>query len=303
MRIELASLLKRCTAAFIDVSIVIFFMLSLFSLAIVPIINGPIGGDDIVIPFRQIQFDSYLFIPDEARGIKPVSEQQYPEAIYRYYVESEVAFTSYDKEEYYDEILKRNSEDNLFNFEGFIDEGEPWNVPFIDDNAQQVANLYELAYQTAINDLQSNPDYILLEKQLSRFLTIGFIIAFFTATIIYYVAIPLLTKHGQTFGKMLLGICLVNKLGYRVTKIQILYRGMCVIIFNLAGALIGLAFISFLMMGYSKKRISLPDFIAATQVIEKGRSLWFKNANEEDEYQEEMPTILPQAKADEEIEK
>ncbi len=58
---------------------------------------------------------------------------------------------------------------------------------------------------------------------------------------------------------------------------------------------------SFALMIFTKKHQALHDLLALTMVIDSEKSVWFKNKNEEDAYQEKLDKAVPlEAKEEEE---
>ena len=116
-----------------------------------------------------------------------------------------------------------------------------------------------------------------------------------------YLLFPLIFKNGQTLGKLSLGLCLVNKEGYKVTRPQVLLRFICFFVeitlftfilsihwlYSLATLGVGIVALMIATL-ISKKNRSLHDFLAGTIVIDYKKSTFFKNANEEAMYIEDM---------------
>lgn len=116
-----------------------------------------------------------------------------------------------------------------------------------------------------------------------------------------YLLFPMVLRNGMTLGKLSTGLCLVNKLGYKVTRPQVLLRFICFFVeISLFTFIIGIHwFTSMATLGVgivalliatliSKQKRSLHDFLAGTMVIDHNKSVFFKDANDEAMYEEDM---------------
>ena len=132
------------------------------------------------------------------------------------------------------------------------------------------------------------------------------------AAIIIYMVIPLCFKNGETLAKKMFHLCLVNKLGFKIKKSQIVVRALppillAMILFFFAPMLISVggvsivAFASYLTAMLTKEKKAFHDYIAGTIVINEKDSIFYDDAEAqeagEQAYRERM--IL----AEEEIER
>jgi hypothetical protein len=142
--IVLADTFRRLFSIIIDVAIVFFGAAMLFSYIAVPIVNQYYQGNELADQAYDIQISSGLFQGGEdSGGVIAYSEEEYPKAIYTYYVTSGLASTDYSSEDYYINFLKKNAENTLFNWYVDIPDNEPWKVSYPDDKEAEVNALYK----------------------------------------------------------------------------------------------------------------------------------------------------------------
>ena len=163
---------------------------------------------------------------------------------------------------------------------------------------------YALADITSLSKLQN--DY---NKYALYGVTLPLVIAIIFTFMIFYFVIPLFFKNGETIGKKVMHICLVNKLGYQYKRIQLLPRVLfptllTIIIVFFAGfsiwAFAGVSaviLISFLFVIFTKDNKAIHDFFAGTLVIDAKQSTWFKDINEEENAEKDVADYVEQVRA------
>lgn len=115
-----------------------------------------------------------------------------------------------------------------------------------------------------------------------------------------FILIPMLTKNGVTLGKITNKLAVVDINGYTVKKRQILFRELILFVLTFASLFaVGIGFTSFAICGllilalliftiFFKQHRAPHDLAAMTMVIDASHSVWFKDAKEEAERQEEL---------------
>lgn len=163
---------------------------------------------------------------------------------------------------------------------------------------------YALADITSLSKLQN--DY---NKYALYGVTLPLVVAIIFTFMIFYFVIPLFFKNGETIGKKVMHICLVNKLGYQYKRIQLLPRVLfptllTIIIVFFAGfsiwAFAGVSaviLISFLFVIFTKDNKAIHDFFAGTLVIDAKQSTWFKDINEEENAEKDVAEYVEQVRA------
>ena len=125
------------------------------------------------------------------------------------------------------------------------------------------------------------------------------------ATFIFFLVVPLCFKNGETLGKLMFKLCLANKLGYRISKIQLIPRFLLslvvvVVLYFVVGLnLISLGILTFLALGsysmaiFTKEHKALHDFVSGTLVVDKVHSEIFKNYDEAIRIKESIESVTP----------
>lgn len=267
------SILRRTAAGTIDFAIALFLGFSFFSFVTIPIVNRFFDGDALSASLAEKQLESSLFLADESTGnIAPASEEQYPEALFRYYVLSGLSELG-TLDGYYDDILLRGEEGCLFNFEGFIpDEDAPWIVPYESVHQLAVDSFYALAFQTAIDHFQTRPEVQELQGALSQRLAASLVATLLLVAFPFYVVLPMFHSGGATLGQRLLRLRHVDAFDRPLRKMQIAIKGMATLFFLGLGLLIGLPFFSYLVMIFHPRHISIPDYFAVTVLLDAKES-------------------------------
>lgn len=114
--------------------------------------------------------------------------------------------------------------------------------------------------------------------------------------LVFFLIIPLCRKDGESLGKLIFGIKVVGAEGFRINKLQRIFRPLLVTLLHLAALIpnvgIGLAiyFIgaiaSFLMMALGKKRMNIHERITRTIVVDKKYSIIFSSLHDKSLYME-----------------
>ena len=178
-----------------------------------------------------------------------------------------------------------------------------------DVEGNEIASRYLYIYYYALADLTSLSK---LQNDYSRYAlftgTIPLAIAVFLTFGVFFFIIPLCFKNGETLGKKIMHTCLVNKLGYQYSRLQLIPRFLfptflivTVVlvlgfsIWSLAAVSFGLL-ISYLFVIFSKDNKALHDYFAGTLVIDTRESTWFKDINEEEKMQKEVDDYVEAVK-------
>ena len=178
-----------------------------------------------------------------------------------------------------------------------------------DIESNETASKYLYIYYYALADLTSLSK---LQNDYSRYAlftgTIPLAIAVLLTFTIFLFIIPLCFKNGETLGKKIMHTCLVNKLGYTYSRLQLIPRFLfptfliITVVFVLGISIWSLAVISFgllisyLFVIFTKDNKALHDYFAGTLVIDTRESTWFKDINEEEKMQKEVDDYVEAVK-------
>lgn len=153
----------------------------------------------------------------------------------------------------------------------------------------------------AIVDLSSEEFYS--KKARAVNLTGYFLVipAFLMSFGVFFIAIPLIFKNGETLGKKTLHLAFINSQGYAVQKRQIVLRQLFMLLATsficfMIGR-VGVGSLAFLGIGIvlyyvftviNKSKRSPADFLAYTLLVDANKSVWFSNASVEQEKIDEI---------------
>jgi uncharacterized RDD family membrane protein YckC len=266
-----AHIVKRTLAGLFDAFLLVFISLSIYSFISIPIVNQFANGNMLAEALAQRQLLSYLFVEDSNLYIQPVSQEQYSEAIYRYYVESSVTHEPMTTSEYYLRILKQGDANTHFDFYQPMDSSSPWLVPPLPNQTESIAKFYITTYRFAVEAFENTPAMLAISQPLNQRLIISLFITFALTGIGVYILMPLWLANGATLGHRLWGLFLVSSHGTLLQRNQIIIKGMATIIFLVFGLFFLLPFVSYVLMLFNPKRQSIPDYFAVTMVVEKNR--------------------------------
>ncbi len=153
----------------------------------------------------------------------------------------------------------------------------------------------------ACSDFYYSDFYKTINRNLTLIQLFEFIPTYIFFFALIYLLFPMIFKNGETLGKLTFSLGLVNKNGYKVTRPQILLRFLFFFLEITLGtfllgildirslATLGIVITALLIATLvNKKNRSLHDFVAGTMVVDLKESIFFKNANEEAEYEENI---------------
>lgn len=244
---------------------------------------------------------SRLYELDEDNSYVVITNQsKYPQAIYGFYVDlfddetgeyvrgvspllkedSGATFNSLD--DYYDVILKRGQEETLFDFS--VTPENPWEVMVLEGKEDAAKAFYVDAFNTALNQFYRHEDLVRHTNNFIGGNIATVVISFIVAALPLYLLVPVLNKDGVTLGKLLTNTTVVNKYGYSLTKQQALFRGLTGFVLYYLLFILPLGFISLVLIAFTKKEKTLTDYVAYTVVIDKKRSIYYRDATEEKYY-------------------
>ena len=174
----------------------------------------------------------------------------------------------------------------------------------------EIANKYKFVYYYALSDLTSLSK---LQDDYNHYAffstTLPLVIAIFVTFMIFYFLVPLCFKNGETLGKKVMHICLVNRLGYAYRRVQLIPRFLFPTFLIIAVVFItGFSFwslgiisisllISYLFVIFTKENKALHDYFAGTLVIDAKESTWFKNIDEEEKMQKDVDSFVEEIKS------
>ena len=169
-------------------------------------------------------------------------------------------------------------------------------------NTQKEAHVYYYAVADLNNRAFTRNAY---STWSNAFYTYPLITCFGISMLIFFFAIPMFMKNGETLGKLFFHLGLVNKLGYKVNRLQVVIRFFSmttlviavVLIFGInlwtLGGITVLALASYGFAVFGKDHKALHDYVAGTIVIDKRRSTIFRNVDEMYAFEANVNAVKP----------
>ena len=153
---------------------------------------------------------------------------------------------------------------------------------------EDINRFWEAQYYVAVNDNLSNMrPYFTIKLAITNAIRLMIAISYLIGGLMFHLLVPLLSKDGQSIGKITTKIAVVNKEGYRVKPWQIVVRFLITDIFEVIASMY-LYFIPLLLtmavVTLSRQQRSIHDFIASTRVINFSNSYIFKDEEEVKKY-------------------
>lgn len=182
------------------------------------------------------------------------------------------------------QILKTNTvNSNIASFDPVT-----YKITMIDDTkeSETVAyflSCYEVASKFVINSTVVNK-YVTANQKLMGNAIVLFIPVAAGVSLLTMLLMPMLMPHGQTLGKLIFGIGVLDKNGYKLKKGWYVARWLVYISaeYILSFITFGGAFlISFTMFQFAKKRRCLHDMLSNSVVVNLKESLFFNSKEEE----------------------
>ena len=272
-QISRPSLLRRIGSGLLDL-LFIFVLLALLELFAAAVLFRPLGYFDAQSDIDKVFTESGLYVRqnglnvqlrnayDETKSV----EENYDVPITRFYTENPLCKQSNKMADY--EQAKLDSK-------AYVKNGD------VGDDA--LKTFYEQEYDKALNFLGQDPVYVAAVNRTFNVMVYSILVSFLISAGVFYFAIPLIRKNGETLGQIICKICLVDaSRAGKVRKMQVVLRSTVVVVFNFLIPFWVFVFfnhvtmitflVSFAMMCLVKYNRGVQDFASFTQVIMKFES-------------------------------
>ena len=319
-----AKVSRRFFAAIIDVILASLLFFILYTTVVDMAFNAAVNLDALRLEYKDLSVQSHLYGIDEDTADLPLEEKvlvyldstDYPEAVYRYYVDfKQTTSETHSTPEawYIANILKVGEEDSLFELTvnppaqplfaseltsetssestsendphegyGFVPTGVKIKS---DSSVAMLKNFYASAYMAAENDFNSGD----VQRQLNQYILYELVISIVISTSVFFLLIPSLLPHGQTLGKKLFSLGVTDISGYKVKYWQLFVRYFSLLVLEILLSFVTsflALFVSFTIAMFSKKGRALHDFVARTRVVDLKESTIYLNSEEEESKQQ-----------------
>ncbi len=143
-------------------------------------------------------------------------------------------------------------------------------------------------YDQALKFLSIDNECLTLSRKITVATVVEVLVSLTIPFLIFYLILPLCLKNGATLGKKLMGVGVASRRdGFAPKKSQILIRFLVFYIFEFILSIFTLGiplFVTFTMMFFSKEKICIHDYLAATICVDTKQCLIFKNEEEFKDY-------------------
>ena len=174
--------------------------------------------------------------------------------------------------------------------EEYISKGEEYNVMVWNELISDYEENKD-ASKEQIAAFNNDPIVKELSIKITNIQNSEIIISFSISLASIYILMPLISRHGCTFGKKALGLNVISRKDEELKKSQVLLRESSFIIIEIIGGIISygiIPFVSLALIIFSKKKISLHDYLSKTDVIFVPHQKIEVNKDEDDEYYDKI---------------
>ncbi|MCH5180631.1 MAG: RDD family protein [Erysipelotrichales bacterium] len=288
--VQNAGLVKRTFAGIVDLFVLVFVFLLVQGFAVFPIATSVAKDYDAKYEtYIQYYKDANLALFDEeSNQLNMIEKDNYltnSENYYNVYCSSEFegvhACSAYGKT--FREVIEED--ENLEKYVTFDDQDKIQMKDEYKDDEDAIASVNEYIYSKALNDLQNSELFLEPYKYVSRVQSYSMYISVAISLLLVYLLPTMISKKGQTIGKIVFKLAVTNQEGFEVKKSQVFVRFLAFSVINILLGLMSymlVPLISFTFMIFSKRNNALHDYCAVTKVVDDKTSVIYKNREEFD---------------------
>lgn len=145
-------------------------------------------------------------------------------------------------------------------------------------------------YSGALYDLQNSELFTKPNRYIRKVQNYSQYSALAISMLLVYLLPTMISKKGQTLGKLIFKLAVTNHEGFAVKKSQLLVRFLAFAVFNVVLGLMTIMIVplvSFAFMCISKRNSALHDYCAVTKVVDDKASVIYNNRQEFEEAADE----------------
>lgn len=286
--VQNAGLVKRTIAGVIDLFVLIFVFLILQGFAVFPIATSIAKDYDTKYEeYLQYYQDANLAIFNEKTSqLEMIDEKDYLTNSENYYnvycsidFEGSHACSVFGKT--FREVIE--ADEKLKEYVTFDEQDNIQMTEEYKDDEDMITQVNAYIYSKALNDLQTSELFSNSYQYVSNVQNYSMYISIAISLLLVYLLPTMLSKKGQTIGKIIFKLSVTTQDGFEAKKSQLAVR---FIAFSAINILLGLMsymlvpLISFTFMIFSKRNSALHDYCAVTKVIDDKVSVIYKNREE-----------------------
>lgn len=289
--IQNAGLIKRTFAGILDFVIMILVCLMFQGFITFPIAKA-IATDYDQNYEKTISYykESNLVLYDkESKQLVQLEESKYLIAAQQYYnvycaseYEGVHACSTFGKT--FREVVEEDKQ--LVDFVVF-NENDSFSFKVPEDSEQNkeqlISAIKSRIYSKALYDLQNSKLFLKSNRYITNVQNYSQYSALAISMLLVYFLPSMISKKGQTVGKLIFKLSVTNQEGFQVKKSQIAVRFLAFAVINVVLGLVTIMIIplvSFAFMCISKRNSALHDYCAVTRVVDDKASVIYKNRQE-----------------------
>ena len=270
-----ARLSARFWSFLIDIFIMFTLFTMFFSFVFTPIFSKITKIDYYENKITEIRINSHLYKKGTNSNYEFISEN-IDEGITLFYSELENGKTYLAKYE------QAKTESNLFEYSN----ENGWVEKEVEDKSL-LSDFYQSELNKAAKVLNEDEELNRCSYRMIIRRIIVIIVSLIFTYLFYNLVIPLVMKKGQSLGKFICGIRVVDHLGYNVKYRRIVLRCFVGLFFNVIFAIFFALpwFISVGMLLFSKNGTTIQDYFSLTYLVDAKESTFFNSLEEQEEFE------------------
>lgn len=259
----------RIASAIVDALLCFFVFFLLISFVTKPIVNVLPSFTETTIAYNEKLLGTGLYYLDESEVLRTYIYNFDLEKVDEYDNHLISFYEKFSQDEIDDYLNRKKEATNIFEYD---EESQKFDVI---GNKEETEKFYYNEYETASNYyLQKDTDFKSLYNKLQFIDQSARIITIIVSLTIWYLVFPMIFKGGETLGKKMFKIRLINfeSEQFVLSKSRLFIRFLC---FALVEVMLSFIFfgipliISIIMMIFTSNKVSLHDLVSRTIVVNK----------------------------------
>lgn len=273
---------KRVGSLIIDLFVMFTLFTVFFSFVFSPIFSSSTKIDYYEDKIHEIKLNSHLYIKDKEKGYVLINDN-FDKNITTFYLEFD--YDDIDKEDVKDYLSMyetRKAESDLFDYS----QEKGWSEKK-DVDKDGLSKFYNDELEIAEALLNKSKTLNKYSYNMISLRIIVIIISLLFTYLFYNLIIPLIMKKGQTLGRFICGLAIVDQFGYNVKYKRMVLRCFVGLFFNVVLAIFFAIpwFISITMLIFSKNAITIQDYFSLTYVVDVKESTLFNSKEEQEDFE------------------
>jgi uncharacterized RDD family membrane protein YckC len=296
-----ANLIKRTGAATFDFFLFAGIGISLISLVFGPIYNQQFNTSTLTDNLLAYQRASFLYVEDpQTEQLIQLEAEQMFQGVYDYYAQFKVGKTFptsdapfvFSNSWFNTDVLKTDETTSYYQ----LDNDDANRLAIVKPNldASVLSQFHSNIYQAALTDFATYPEVATLVTAINRYFLEVFLWSAGLSVLFVYIVLAMIMGNGRTLGKVIFNLDLVTPQGYLMQWWQVPLRGLgfTIILFTAPISAFFSILIAYTMMVFSKQYRTPHDWLASTRLVDRKKSLIFKDEAALDRYEATHPVVI-----------